>query len=230
VNPDYSAILNDLVNVVGQSNQKDWWDIATVLLTAFSLIMIGVTTVLTRRMQTASQTQAQAALEAVRESVEQRQVAERTLEEARKQTLLSVRPLVILETGSMPIPTDDHPTTLMYRNIGRGPAFAVSCVPIKQTYAEINCVITNLIETDKRVKPEMHVLRRSYQSAGEETAFEEVPESLNTIINLMQCNQLPNPLMFHLTYRDMLGNAYDTRMQLTAPDWIITKIHRLEYI
>lgn len=119
---DYAAELQELRQAIERSKEKDCWDILVV---GSSLVSIGVlvwTGILTLRMRKQVQKQADSANIQARAALDM-------LEEARTQTLLDSRPILIptliLEENGQVTGLDTEKVFIRFTNIGRGPAFRI---------------------------------------------------------------------------------------------------------
>src|SRR5262245_23051687 len=106
-------------------------------------------------MQSASDRQASAAMEALRESARQREISVHMLQEARKQHLLEIRPLVVVDYAD-----ENSFVGLKVRNIGRGPAFRVDVSTISGESASLIFATVQLLQIDEDETLTMKVTRQ----------------------------------------------------------------------
>lgn len=121
---DYINVLRELKDAILQPKpERPWWSDPTLVATWLNVLLLGVTAWLTLKMREAAQAQADAALD--------------MLKEAKTQTLLDSRPILIpckeWETANrQTFGASNVILNVQLRNIGRGPAFNI------KTSAQIN--------------------------------------------------------------------------------------------
>jgi hypothetical protein len=210
--PDYSAVLQQLVSAVQASAETSWSDIGALFLTTVSVAMVIVSTVLSRRMQQASEKQASAAQEAIREAVQQRQIAEQVLQESRKQHQFETQPIVVLEGY-----TDEfQQQQFRLLNLGRGPAFQVTVLSTETDRARVSFATIQHLSANTAHYIGFAVERIDTKNGATQVVpLGSVPHH---IVAMVKSGRLPSPLPLRIAYMDLYGSRYTTVMEFATDE------------
>lgn len=126
---DYSNELSNLNTAITRLEKQERWLDPSVIVSGVSTFILLCTVWLTWNMQRAAQTQAEASIKMLEKSEVTQRQAEEMLVEARRQTILQVRPILVLErmSGDNKIKLIPSSTSLDFvlKNVGCGPALKV---------------------------------------------------------------------------------------------------------
>lgn len=115
--PNYSRELQELRSAIDRASEMDGWDRAGIIASVLAFGIVAWTAWLTHRMRESAHAQAVAAQE--------------TLKEAKNQTLLESRPIIVLGNGVLSYSTTGSNLGVQLRNVGRGAAFYLRLAEMK---------------------------------------------------------------------------------------------------
>jgi hypothetical protein len=201
---DLSKALEPLIAAISNASAKGWYEWVIGGLAAFSLALVAWSTVLTRRMQQAAHKQANASLEALRESVQQRQTGERMLAEARTQNQLAIRPIVILDADLTYQTVGGLPPDLQFKNMGNGPAF--HCVALGKAGDEL-VIFTDVVPLVEKADSEPCKFEPKAVSVLERMTSKQKAQSP---LDWMRDGLISSPLYVVIRYSDIFDKHHET--------------------
>jgi hypothetical protein len=206
---ELSLVLQPLIEAVKHSSDEGIYDWIIGGLTALSLLLVAWSTVLTRRMQAASEKQAQAALKSLTEAEQQRKIAEQMLEEGRRQHTLEVRPVVALRCYQ----ERDHGWVVLVHNAGRGPAFGVEVSPMESLdNASLDFATIQMLAANAETTIPFSLHSWSRWENGER--MDVWTGDLKDIAKVVRAQRLPSRVSLLINYSDLYNNGHTTYMDL----------------
>ncbi len=115
--PDYRHELKELRRAIDRSREKDGWDRAGVIASILAFGVVAWTAWLTHKMRESAHAQAVAAQD--------------TLKEAKNQTLLESRPIIVAGNSVLAFSATGSNLGISLRNVGRGAAFYLRLAEMK---------------------------------------------------------------------------------------------------